>query len=517
MRSKITLVANLILLVFGNTFVSGPARGDEPASLVYKQIGTLPIILSAPHGGRLDVAGVTARDGAGLERGSGKFVVVRDSGTEELAYALSDAIERRFGKKPYMVLSRAHRKFLDPNRPAEMAYEDPAAKAIYDDYHNTLAGYGRDVQKQFRQGLLLDLHGQATAADTVFRGTQNGKTVAMLRERYGEVAHTGESSLLGLLRSRGWKVFPDPFDGREQTGYQGGHIVQTYGGNQGLGIDAVQLEFGQNFRTAESREKTANTLADALADYAKRYLDSPAAPEPVVERSEIKVGVYVGQGTGSSRAAMVKALSVESRFKVVEMTAEEIQRGAWNGCRVLIHPGGSGGGQGKAIGEAGRQQVREFVKAGGGYVGVCAGAYLATCDYDWSLKILDAKVIDRKHWNRGFGDVDIRLTPHGRELLGTARDQVSIYYYQGPLLAPANDPEVPDYEGLAKFETEIARNGAPAGVMTGTTAIACGTYHQGRVICFSPHPERTAGLETLLTRAVIWAAGTPPVAPTRND
>ena len=27
--------------------------------------------------------------------------------------------------------------------------------------------------------------------------------------------------------------------------------------------------------------------------------------------------------------------------------------------------------------------------------GVCAGAYLATCDYEWSLGVLDAKVVDR--------------------------------------------------------------------------------------------------------------------------
>ena len=251
---------------------------DEPPALIFKQAGGLPIILSAPHGGKLDVPNVRPRTGEGLPKGSGKFVITRDGGTEELAQALSDAVERQLGKKPFMVISRAHRKYLDPNRAAEFAFEDAAAKLLYNDYHGTLAGYCRDVQKQFRQGLLLDLHGQGMAADTVFRGTQNGKSVALLRDRHGEAAHTGDGSLIGLLKARSWKVFPDPFDGREQPEFNGGHIVQTYGGNKGLGIDAIQLEFGQNFRTAESRKKTAATLADALADYASRYLESPPVP-----------------------------------------------------------------------------------------------------------------------------------------------------------------------------------------------------------------------------------------------
>ena len=34
--------------------------------------------------------------------------------------------------------------------------------------------------------------------------------------------------------------------------------------------------------------------------------------------------------------------------------------------------------------------LENFVKRGGGYVSSCAGTYLATCNYDWSLKIIDA-------------------------------------------------------------------------------------------------------------------------------
>jgi hypothetical protein len=334
----------------------------------------------------------------------------------------------------------------------------------------------------------------------VFRGTKNGLTVTLLRERFGEESHAGSESLFALLRQQGWKVHPDPFDATEQSGYSGGYIVQTYGSHQGHGIDAVQLEFGMDYRTAENRTRTALDLAAAVADYAERYL--AVKPLPIID-----VAVYSGEGTSSSLSKLLKALDGHPRIVVQQMSAEDIRAGRLAGCEVVIHPGGSGSQQAKALGQEGRKKLREFVEAGGGYVGVCAGAYLATCEYDWSLKILDAKVIDRAHWNRGFGTVEITLSDRGRELLGVGEPRLPIYYHQGPLLSPGNDPDVADYEGLATFGTEIAENGAPRGVMPGTTAIASGVHRKGRVLCFSPHPERTTGLERWLQRAVEWAAG----------
>jgi hypothetical protein len=42
--------------------------------------------------------------------------------------------------------------------------------------------------------------------------------------------------------------------------------------------------------------------------------------------------------------------------------------------------------------------------------------------------------------------------------------------------------------------------------MKGTTAIAAATFGDGRVLCFSPHPEKTPGLEYMIVRAISWAA-----------
>lgn len=231
-----------------------------------------------------------------------------------------------------------------------------------------------------------------------------------------------------------------------------------------------------------------------------------AIPLFAADTKPIRVALYADKGVTPNSTTLENGLKQYPHFKVRKVTAEDIALGKLSEFDIVIHPGGSGGGQGKALGDKGRQMVRDFVKNGGGYLGICAGAYLATCDYDWSLHILDARVIDRQHWARGFGNVEVNLTPEARKILGVNTPRETIYYHQGPLLAPAANPAIDDYQALGTFETEIAKNGAPVGVMKGTTAIATGTFGKGKVFCFSPHPERTEGLMDHILHAITWAA-----------
>jgi putative intracellular protease/amidase len=229
--------------------------------------------------------------------------------------------------------------------------------------------------------------------------------------------------------------------------------------------------------------------------------DETQAPPP------IRVAIYDDAGGGSAGPTNCeRCLPLAEGFATKRLQAADIRRGMLADFDVLIQPGGSGSAQAKALEPAGRDAICNFVKQGGGYVGICAGAYLASADYEWSLGLLDAKVLDRKHWARGKGDVKMRLESPGRQFLAERQEVVTIRYAQGPLLAPAGKPDIPDYEQLAVFETEMAKNGAPEGVMKGTTAAARGTFGQGRVFCFSPHPEQTPGLDHYIEAAVRWAA-----------
>jgi len=252
--------------------------------LVEVRRGDLPVILSAPHGGTLQIDGVAPREGTGMKTGPSGFFTGRDGGTTELASELADAIEQRMGKRPYLVLSKVHRKYLDPNRPPEIAYEDSDAAPVYQRYHGSLGTFCREILQRYRSGLLLDIHGQGSSKSTVYRGTNNGKTVTRLRERFGEESHSGEESFFGMLHGLGWKVYPYPADGKEQSGFTGGYIVQTHGSHRPEGVDAIQLEFGADYRDKANRKKIAGELAKAVEDYLKVYVLIELSSEKVPPR-----------------------------------------------------------------------------------------------------------------------------------------------------------------------------------------------------------------------------------------
>lgn len=496
-----------------------------PTDLVEIQLGDLPIILSAPHDGALEIPGAKPRTGVGLEAKPGGFVTARDTGTAPLAQLVSQAIEKRFGRKPYLVINRAHRKYMDPNRPAAEAYEEEPARVVYEKYHGFLNQACEEVRSKYQAGLLLDIHGQGSRRNTVFRGTQNGLTVQLLKNRFGDGAHAGEASFLAMLDARKFTVHPQPFDGKEQAGFTGGFIVKNYGSHTTYGIDAIQLEFGGLYRSADNRESAAAVIADAVAEYASIYLkmESPRQDKvifsPKAEATKavdpnmnlddpkfIDVALYTGEGATSNRAKLLETLQMKSNVRVHDRSADDIRQGKLAGMEIILHPGGSGGGQGRALGEDGRQAVRKFVADGGGYIGICAGAYLATCHYEWSLHILDAHVIDREHWARGTGTVDITLSDSAKAFFDTDKTEAAVRYANGPLLAPAKNEQLKDYDSLAIYKGEIAKNGAPTGVMPGTTAITRSDFEKGRVICFSCHPEGSEGMQFLLHEAIDWVA-----------
>ena len=472
--------------------LSAAANGDL-AGLVTIEKGELPIILSAPHGGRDKIPGVPPREGVGIRL----FNPRADSGSAGLTEMLADSIERRLGKRPYVVIARFHRKYLDANRTPDLAYEadQPNAKAVYAAYHTALADARAEVTRRWGRGILFDVHGQKAEPKGIFRGTQNGGSVTHLVERFGQEALTGANSVFGHLAGQGVKVLPAIDSGDRETKYTGGYITVTYGSMSAGTVDAIQLEFGKELRAPGA--DTAEKVGKAIAAFSENYL-----PKSELPADAVRVGVYRDVGTGRSIGKLQRALGKFEGVLVQDLNAEDIRSGKLAEFDVLIQPGGSGSKQGKHLREEGREAIREFIREGGGFIGICAGAYLASADYEWSLDVLDAKVLDRKHWARGTGMVEIALSDAGKELLRSDKDQLDIYYGQGPLLAPAGNPEIEDYQVAAIYQTEIAKNGAPKGVMKGTTAIASGQFGKGQVVCFSAHPEMTEGLEHLLHSAI---------------
>jgi N-formylglutamate amidohydrolase len=250
--------------------IATAAPADEFITI---QRGELPIIISAPHGGRSAIPGVPER----TNKDATRFVAVRDENTAEIAEALAADIEKRLGARPYLVIARFERKYIDVNRAAEHAYESPKAKMHYDAYHKTLAEFCREVQNKWRAGLLLDIHGQTTYLDSLLRGTNDGETVRRLIDRQGRGAYVGPKSIFGFLEKAGYDVMPKSAShDKEVPKYNGGFTVETYGSHQAGGIDAMQMEFGRKYRLPKSVvPQTAKDVGAAVEAFYGQYLKKP--------------------------------------------------------------------------------------------------------------------------------------------------------------------------------------------------------------------------------------------------
>jgi N-formylglutamate amidohydrolase len=257
----------------GNGTYAQEAGSKLPTSeFVVTKVGELPIILSAPHGGTKKIPNVPERKGEGLAKGGAGFSTAFDSNTDLLLKEISSEIEAKMGKKPYYLYATFSRKYIDANRPPEIAYENDEAKPVYEAYHKTLDAYCKEVKKKFGRGLVLDIHGQGTYRDKIVRGTNDGKSVKLLTDRFGIEAHTGPKSFFGLLAANEIGVYPEKLDGKEASGLNGGYIVQHYGANGSYGLDAIQMECGFDYRDKAKVKDAAKKIVSAIDGFAKLYL-----------------------------------------------------------------------------------------------------------------------------------------------------------------------------------------------------------------------------------------------------
>jgi hypothetical protein len=67
----------------------------EAEDLLIIRDGDLPILITAPHGGRLELPDVPVRTGDGLKKGPAGFFAGRDTGTEELALRVVELLDQR--------------------------------------------------------------------------------------------------------------------------------------------------------------------------------------------------------------------------------------------------------------------------------------------------------------------------------------------------------------------------------------------------------------------------------------
>lgn len=206
------------------------------------------------------------------------------------------------------------------------------------------------------------------------------------------------------------------------------------------------------------------------------------------------VGVFMANGAGERGiSASIASFAGVDDVEAVRFTSEEVRDGILAQFDAVIFPGGSGGGQARALGDEGRAKVSEFVSNGGGYIGICAGAYLALSGQSYGLDLINAKTVSSK-WRRGQKILPVELSESGSSWF-PGDSTVNIRYNQGPIFEPDDHPSLPPYEVLAYYRDEVAKNNTPVGIQKDSPAIATAMCGEGRVVIIGPHPESTPDAE----------------------
>ena len=232
----------------------------------------------------------------------------------------------------------------------------------------------------------------------------------------------------------------------------------------------------------------------------------------------LRVAVYDAGGVGGNGPRNLDQVFLSMKNVLVRRVgADDIRDGVLGQFDLAIFPGGSGSKQAAALELRGREAVQKFVKGGGGYVGICAGSYLAAANYKWSLAIsnhrtfsksIDVPGIGRKSmWFRGpSATVKMELTEAGQKILGHQKGTFAVRYQNGPIMSPMGVKGLGAFRTLANFRSEVSKYEPQKGTMVNTPAIIAGEFGQGRVLCISPHPESSKALHALVQNAIRWTA-----------
>jgi glutamine amidotransferase-like uncharacterized protein len=237
-----------------------------------------------------------------------------------------------------------------------------------------------------------------------------------------------------------------------------------------------------------------------LAIYAVNLSDSSAFNSVQAKKvSDIKVLIFNGEGVmEESVEGLEDSLNDTNNQNLTPYyhfnytTTNVINSKTLSSYDVLIMPGGNASTylDSDAIDS---QAIKQFVSGGKGYLGICAGAYVASNYVDdyypgWGI----ASDVNSKNENYE-GMLSVSMTSYGIRVLSESSLQ-NLHMENGPAMYTNNSQII-----MATF----------ADNKTGYqnyTAILGENYGNGRVLLSGPHPEMNPQNPELLANMIVWTA-----------
>ncbi|MCF2491489.1 T9SS type A sorting domain-containing protein [Dyadobacter sp. CY347] len=308
--------------------------------------GNLPIILTAPHGGKLIPLSIPDRNCIGCN-------YISDANTDDLAIKMDMALRSSMGGYPHIIINHLHRKKMDANREiVEAADGNLEAEAAWKEWEAFILAAKADIVKQTGKGLLIDIHGHghdnqrievgfdlsgnelrlsdATLVSTLYRDKTSIKynIINNLTGKNTPEMIRGEFALGTLLAARGYPSVPSqqdvaPLDGEPY--FEGGYNIERYGSTDGSTIDAIQIECNMtNVRDSpKNRTAFAAKSADALKAYMlKHYGDLNSLPVTITRfigehKDSVNYLTWQTADEINNKGFQIERLGLKSKWQVL--------------------------------------------------------------------------------------------------------------------------------------------------------------------------------------------------------
>ncbi len=232
------------------------------------------------------------------------------------------------------------------------------------------------------------------------------------------------------------------------------------------------------------------------------------------------VALYSDHGAAKSCLTATKNMFEWMGLDVVQIDAGYINSRSLDGFQIICFPGGDMYQYAQDISESGKSKIRAFIGNGGGYIGICGGAYFTGERVYWQGTQLPMSPL-AIFPGTTMGPIDaiapypncvmcmVNITDRDHPITQIEPDTTWIMYCYGPKL-------LPDDQGNVRVLGSYDIGGEPAMVAF--------QYGEGRVFIIGTHPEFEEDSERdgvsfgddlddrgsdwdLMQRAVHWCSG----------
>lgn len=285
-------IFGLLLVVFCSGQVNPPPGAvHDTQNWTNFYPGNMPLVISVPHGGTWNLTEVKDRSCEGA-------VTVTDSYTRELAFEISETMNKYYGIRPYVIVCNITRKDVDQNREiTEGTCGDPLMALPWNTFHTYIDTALAEAVRKFGSCLYIDLHGHGHPDQRLELGYMIKEKQLSAFFNQAELINPSTTSLGNLLTQSGtgslrdWlygkhafgtlmaeKGFPsvpsqqDPYPKEGEKYFNGGYNTRRYTGVNYPNVFGWQIESNlKGVRDAAGRPVFAAAFCEVITGLLKQF------------------------------------------------------------------------------------------------------------------------------------------------------------------------------------------------------------------------------------------------------